>query len=64
MEWAQKACSWSSESMDVIYANTHKTHDSWAPFEADCGGVSINGAAPACCEVHMQPWGHKKIHNH
>ena len=27
-----------------------------------CGGVSVNGAEPACCEVHMQPWGHPKGH--
>lgn len=23
-----------------------------------CGGVSVNGADPICCEVHMLPWGH------
>lgn len=27
-----------------------------------CGGVSVNGADPKCCEVHMQPWGHPKGH--
>jgi hypothetical protein len=25
-----------------------------------CGGISVNGATPPCCEVHVLPWGHDR----
>lgn len=49
---------------EVAYQNVYRAHSSWEPVEARCGGVSTNGADPKCCEVHMQPWGHKKLHAH
>jgi hypothetical protein len=28
---------------------------------APCGGESVNGAEPRCCEVHLLPWNHPRI---
>lgn len=31
----------------------------WSP-ELRCGGISIGGAEPRWCEIHMRPWGHRR----
>lgn len=25
-----------------------------------CAGISVNGAEPRCCEIHLLPWGHAR----
>ena len=47
-----------------IYHEVLKQDEGWPPHDAPCGGISIDGADPKCCEVHMLPWGHKHNHLH
>jgi hypothetical protein len=44
----------------MLYGRRCPDHPAFGDPNARCGGVSVNGADPACCEVHLLPWGHKR----